>query len=191
LPVKQEIYEYLAQQIIMDYSINEGRCLDIGTGQGNLGLELAKRSQLHLYLLDIKGEPLEIALEAARENGLLSRVSAIRAAVENLPFLDDYFDLVVSRGSIFFWRSQTEGLREVNRVLRPGGAAYIGGGTSRLQPREAQEEFYKWARPRHREACIDWDKVTSEAYLRGCLEKADVRDFHITKDTGTWIEIRK
>ena len=191
MPVDKKIYEYLTQQFIQDYGITEGRCLDIGTGQGNLGLELAKQTSLQLYLLDIKEESLAIALASCEESGLQSRVSIIKAAAEQMPFLDNYFNLVISRGSIFFWQSQTDGLREVYRILRPGGVAYIGGGSSRLMPQAELKELLKWAKPIHREAVPNWNKVTSEPYLRECLEKAGVRNFKITKDTGTWIEIKK
>jgi ubiquinone/menaquinone biosynthesis C-methylase UbiE len=191
MPVDKKVYEFLAQQIIQDYGITEGRCLDIGTGQGNMGLEVAKLTKLQLYLLDVKEESLAIALAAAEELGLQSRVTIIKAPAEQLPFLDNYFDLVTSRGSIFFWKSQTEGLREVYRVLRPGGAAYIGGGSSRLMPQEELKKFFEWAKPRHREAVPNWDQVTSEPYLRECLDNAGIPKYKITKETGTWIEIRK
>ncbi|RPH39544.1 MAG: class I SAM-dependent methyltransferase, partial [Burkholderiales bacterium] len=86
--------------MIQDYGITRGRCLDTGTGQGNMGLEIARRTDLQLSLLDIKEELLKIALSSAEELGLQSRVTIIKAAAEQMPFLDNYFNLVVSRGSI-------------------------------------------------------------------------------------------
>jgi ubiquinone/menaquinone biosynthesis C-methylase UbiE len=191
MPVDQKIYEYLAQQIIQDYGITDGRCLDIGTGQGNMGLALAKRTSLQLSLLDVNQESLAIALVSSEESGLQSRVNIIKSGVEQMPFLDNYFNLIVSRGSVFFWQSQTDGFREAYRVLRPGGVAYIGGGTSRLMPKEEREAFFQWARPRHRDSIPDWEKKNSEPYLRECLENAGISNYKITKETGTWIEIRK
>ena len=38
-----KIFPYLAEQIINDYEIEEGICLDIGAGPGSLGLEMAKK----------------------------------------------------------------------------------------------------------------------------------------------------
>jgi SAM-dependent methyltransferase len=76
-----------------------------------------------------------------------------------MPFPDNSVDLVVSRGSIFFWNDPVQGLKEVYRVLRPGGKAYIGGGAGSgypaaavdklIQQRKAQlqgEEAEKWQR---------------------------------------------
>lgn len=191
MPVDKKIYEYLAQQIIQDYGITKGRCLDVGTGQGNMGLELAARTELQLTLLDVKDESLAIALASVEANGWQSRVSIIKASAEQLPFLDNYFDLIISRGSVFFWQSQTEGFKEAYRVLRPSGVAYMGGGTSRLMPKEEREAFFQWARPHHRDTIPDWEKKNSEPYLRECLDNTGISNYKITKETGTWIEIRK
>jgi ubiquinone/menaquinone biosynthesis C-methylase UbiE len=53
---------------------------------------------------------------------------------EDMPFPSNSVDLVVSRGSIFFWTDPSKGLQEVYRVLRPGGKAYIGGGHGSSYP---------------------------------------------------------
>ena len=58
-----------------------------------------------------------------------------------MPFPDDTVDLVVSRGSIFFWDDPAKGLSEVARVLRPGGKAYIGGGAGSGYPKWAAEKL--------------------------------------------------
>ncbi len=49
------------------------------------------------------------------------RIELILGNVEKMPFADGEFDLVVSNDSHFFWPDVPENLKEVYRVLRPGG----------------------------------------------------------------------
>jgi ubiquinone/menaquinone biosynthesis C-methylase UbiE len=189
--LQKEIYEYLGQQIVDDYKITAGRCLDIGTGAGILGLDVGKRSSLQVYLLDIDPEGLLKAESNCRDSGLASRTCIVRAPVEDLPFIDSYFDLVISRGSIFFWKDRVKGLSEVYRVLKTGGVAYIGGGVSRLMPRDQAEEFVRWARPRHHEQHPDWDDKNLLEIFKGLLITAGIQNYSLSSENGTWIEIKK
>ena len=43
-----------------------------------------------------------------------------------LPFVDDSFDLALSITSIKHWPDPVQGMREVLRVLRPGGRFFVG-----------------------------------------------------------------
>jgi ubiquinone/menaquinone biosynthesis C-methylase UbiE len=191
LSVPKRVYELLAQQIIDDYGITQGRCLDVGAGEGQMGLEIAKISSLSLYLLDVKPESLKRAEEKSSELGLLSRTVIIDAPVERIPFLDEYFDLIISRGSIFFWEDQASGLKEIHRVLRPGGVAFVGGGTSRYMPKKEADEFFAWARESHRKHNPDWDNKSNKQNLIKALERAEISDYDLMTDHGTWIEIKK
>ena len=51
---------------------------------------------------------------------------------ESMPFEDNFADLIVSRGSMFFWNDQTKVFKEIYRVLKPNGMAYIGCGLEQL-----------------------------------------------------------
>ncbi len=68
----------------------------------------------------------------ADEAGLTGRVRGVEGDAQNLPFRSNFADLVVSRGSVFFWPDQLAGVMEAYRILKPGGVAFLGGGFSRI-----------------------------------------------------------
>ena len=124
----KKIYPVIAKQILERTGITSDRCIDLGGGPGMLAVELAKASTLDVMVCDVTVECVALAKENSQEHGVHERVSAVQGSAEKLPFDDNSVDLVVSRGSIFFWENQQQGISEVYRVLRPGGWGYIGGG---------------------------------------------------------------
>lgn len=189
-----EIYPLLAQQIIDDYQIKKGRCVEIGSGDGKLGLELVKRAGLHVYIVDINKDVLEKALSRACDAGLADRTSSIQADVERLPFVNDFADLIVSRGSIFFWNDKPRGLSEIYRVLKAGGVAFVGGGLSRYISEQEREEFIRarTAELKDEQSRKEWERVRSPEYFRQNLRQAGISHFKLIADPpGIWTEIVK
>ncbi len=71
-------------------------------------------------------EMSETLLKKARLNPSL-RFAILRAGtIESLPFADASFDRVCTVNTIYFWSDQTQAMREVLRVLKPGGRFTIG-----------------------------------------------------------------
>lgn len=122
------VFPLLADYFLQYSGIKKGVCLDIGTGNGSLGIALAEKSDLQVLLIDLNTKILAFAEKNIEERGFSDRVSTLLANVELLPFQDNYAQLIVSRGSIFFWKDQVAGLNEIYRTLAPGGITFIGGG---------------------------------------------------------------
>lgn len=91
------------------------RVLDLGTGTATLGRGLARRGA-RVIGLDIAAE----LMRAARllEGG--ERVLFVQSHAERTPFLEASFD-VVAAVQCWHWFDRPAALREVRRVLRPGG----------------------------------------------------------------------
>lgn len=136
--VLSPVYPLLADYFLQQSGVREGICLDVGTGNGYMGLALAEKSDLTVRLIDVDPEMLGFAEENIKARQLSDRVETLRANVEALPFRDNYAQLIVSRGSVFFWEDQVKGFNEVYRVLAPDGMAFIGGG---FATRELMEDI--------------------------------------------------
>jgi len=106
------------------------------------------------------------------------RIVAIVAPAESIPLPDNCIDLVVSRGSIFFWQDKAQGIREVHRILRPGGVAMIGGGLGASYPLWARQEFIR-ARP---EAYRRFKETRSSQTFQQIAKEAGLVDFEIAGD---------
>ena len=171
-------YAAVADDILDHVGDRGGIWLDVGSGPGGLGLALARRHEGFTLLLDPNRDSLRKALDAAGERALSARVAAVIGTAEEPPLLDESVDVIVSRGSFFFWRDRAEGLRRLYRLLRPAGMAVIGGGLGSKYPAWAREEFIRRQRermtdPAEREAFrearspITFERLAREAGLRG------------------------
>ena len=187
------IYPLIAQQIVDDYQITCGTCLDIGTGPGYIGIELAKITNLEVYFVDMDPEALEKAEKNATACGLDNAVHFVGADVCALPFEDGFADLVVSRGSLWFWEDQIKGLQEIYRVLKTGGVAFTGGGLGRYTPATMRRRL----RGKRRRAVEEKGKTNflDADGLRELLDKTGLAGCRLVSDVdeeaGTWIEMRK
>ena len=136
-------FPYNVKDILNLCKPEKGFWVDLGAGKGQLTIPLVEATDNPVVMLDPNADSLSQGLELAREKGLAHRLSAVVGVAENIPFPDNSVDLVVSRGSVFFWSDPVKGLQEVHRVLRPGGKAMIGGGAGSGYPKEAVEELIR------------------------------------------------
>ena len=96
--------------------------LDVGCGAGAALRELAEQyPEAMLTGCDISPLAIETATALNSEFVKSGRMRFLRCGVPNLPFGDGTFDTVFSVESLYFWPDQTAGLREIRRVLAPGG----------------------------------------------------------------------
>jgi ubiquinone/menaquinone biosynthesis C-methylase UbiE len=93
--------------------------LDAGCGTGHTALTFAPHVA-QVTAVDFSVNMLQQGELLAAERGL-TNIKFQRADVEQLPFADQTFDLVVSRYSAHHWPHPQRALREFARVLRPGG----------------------------------------------------------------------
>jgi len=107
--------------------IQEGLCIDVGCGTGNLDIEIAKRSKLRIIGLDIDPDMKPLFEKRVREAGFEKRLSFVVGDAQKMPFPDHYADAIISRGTLTFIPDIPKCLKEVHRVLKPTGVAFLGG----------------------------------------------------------------
>ena len=105
------------------------KVIDIGCGPAGLSLALLRKVNLKdIYLLDIREEGLSKAKERINNEHPMTKVHIVKSDVHEIPLDENQFDLIISRGSLQFWKDQRKALGEIRRILKPKGIAYIGGG---------------------------------------------------------------
>lgn len=103
-----------------------GVAVEIGSGPGHLAVLLARAvPDLKIIGVDISPSMVEIANKRAAKADVADRVRFEVGDVSALPFADMQVNLVVSTLSMHHWPDPAAGLREIYRVLVPGGQAVI------------------------------------------------------------------
>jgi SAM-dependent methyltransferase len=195
------VYGPLAEQIVMEYNLadKEGIGIDIGGGPGDLVVELCKRTtRMHWINADINPKSFPHLSKIAAEADMGHRISMMFADAQELPFRDDYADIVVSRGSFHFWDDKLKAFSEIYRVLKPGGVAYIGRGFSDNLPvdiarkiRRAQEERGNFPK---------YDVAETARNLEHIMKSLEIKEYSIRiprppgsegVNYGVWVEFHK
>jgi SAM-dependent methyltransferase len=100
--------------------------LDVGCGGGRTVSKLASIvTQGKVYGVDHSPESVAMAGKINREWIAGARVEIREGSVSQLPFAPDVFDLVAAVETHFWWPDLPSDMREVLRVLKPGGRLII------------------------------------------------------------------
>ena len=115
-----------------DFVANSGvrlghEVLDLAGGTGDIAALMSKRvgKSGRVVLSDINEAMLEMGRERLEDRGISGNVSYTLANAEKLPFGDGEFDAVTIAFGLRNVTDQDAALREMFRVLRPGGKALI------------------------------------------------------------------
>ena len=123
----QAAERYMLEPHIFDFArFPEGQdknVLEIGVGMGADHLEWAKSRPRSLTGIDLTGRAVEFTRQRLDYYSLYSDLKV--ADAENLPFPNNFFDIVYSYGVLHHSPDTARAVDEVHRVLKPGGTARI------------------------------------------------------------------
>lgn len=97
------------------------RVLDVATGTAGVAIELARQTDAEVVGVDISEAMMARGRERVRAAGLERRVRLETGRAEGLPFADGSFDAVSFTYLLRYVPDPAATLRELARVLRPGG----------------------------------------------------------------------
>jgi demethylmenaquinone methyltransferase/2-methoxy-6-polyprenyl-1,4-benzoquinol methylase len=99
--------------------------LDVATGTGDFAIQLLRINPDKVTGVDISEGMLHVGRKKIARNGLNGKIELINGDSENLPFEDNKFDAVTVGFGVRNFEDVNKGLREILRVLRPGGMLVV------------------------------------------------------------------
>jgi SAM-dependent methyltransferase len=102
----------------------DATAMDVGCGGGRTIKQLAAKAA-QVYGIDYAAG--SVAASRAHNKRLIAagRVHVEQASVSRLPFADDKFDLVTAIETQYYWPNLQGDMREILRVLKPGGRMMV------------------------------------------------------------------
>ena len=159
----------LAEDILAAAGTDKGFCVDLGCGSGELAAAILRRSKFFVHALETDDGRVEAARRRLEASGLYGqRTAAEKGSLSRLPYPDYCANLIV-RGDLLAGGERGMSWKEVLRVLRPGGLAYVGQSAA---------------------AAKGGARLTAEG-LRRRLREAGVSDFEVFEKDGVWAKIRR
>lgn len=96
--------------------------LDVGCGGGKTVNTLAQWAHKgKVFGIDHSTEMVAYSKKVSKKLIDQNRVQIVAGSVEKMGFPNDYFNLVTAIETYYFWPSFCDALKEIKRVLKPGG----------------------------------------------------------------------
>jgi ubiquinone/menaquinone biosynthesis C-methylase UbiE len=163
------------------------KVLDVGCGTGASALPAAEAvgSKGSVVGVDLAARLLDRARAKAKARGL-SNVEFRLADMTSLGYPNDHFDAVVSVFSIFFVPDMEGLVRELWRMVRPGGKLAV----TTWGPRIFEPAYSRWQktikeeRPDLYSAFNPWDRITDPVSVRRLLHDGGAANIEVVAEEG-------
>jgi ubiquinone/menaquinone biosynthesis C-methylase UbiE len=101
--------------------------LEIGFGNGfHFSELLSLKDGMRIYGIDYSGEMVNQATSKNAASITSGQLILTEGNSDHLPYEDHMFDKVFCNMVIYFWENPEDHLKEIHRVLKPGGKFYTG-----------------------------------------------------------------
>ncbi|MEJ2170954.1 MAG: methyltransferase domain-containing protein, partial [Desulfobacterales bacterium] len=121
-PITEASHETVKHMASLLEGLDENsKVLDIGAGYGGAARYLASTFGCSVVALNLSEKENERDRELNRQQGLEDKITVVDGSFEEIPFENSRFDVVWSQDAILHSGNRELVLREVSRVLNPGG----------------------------------------------------------------------
>ena len=181
-------WERIGRRTVERLALSAGaNVLDVGCGTGASALPAAEAVGPNGFVIgvDLSSRLLDCARAKATARGL-TNVEFRLADMTALGFPDRRFDAVVSVFSIFFVPDMEDLVRELWRMVRPGGRLAV----TTWGPRIFEPAYSRWQsaikreRPALYSAFNPWDRITDVASVRRLLRDGGAANIEVTGEDG-------
>ena len=178
-------YRPVAEEIVSH--MNKGLILDLGTGPGYLPVEIVKKAPgINIIGIDLSRKLIKVARTNAESAGFDHQLTFKVGDSAKLQFEDDSFDMVISTGMLHSIKNPGDVFREIYRVLKNGGQAWVYDPVNLNSLHKKKE--WKASLAFH-EKCFLWlftrlkihqpAKPLSSQKIRSIIEATDFKDYQI------------
>ncbi len=149
--------EHLHRYAIVNEFIKNKVVLDIACGEG-YGSSLLSASARFVTGIDIDNTVIAHASQKYKKDNLLFK----RGSVENIPFEDAHFDVVVSFETLEHVSGHTSMLSEIKRVMKPGGLLILS-----TPNKKSYSDLYDYKNPFHKKELYlqELEKLLNEHFI--------------------------
>ena len=181
-------WDRVGKRTVANLKLHAGaKVLDVGCGTGASALPAAQAVGKNgsVVGVDLASRLLDRARAKALSAGL-DNVEFRLADMTTLDYPDKSFDVVVSVFSIFFVPDMEGLVRELWRMVRPGGKLAV----TTWGPRFCEPAYSRWfialgkERPDLVNAFNPWDRITDVVSVRKLLQDGGVKDAEVIPEDG-------
>jgi len=161
-----------AEGILKTTGVKGGLVVHVGCGDGKLTAALGASERFLVHGLAMTQEDVDAARAHIRKAGLYGRVSVELWSGPLLPYNDNQVNLLVADAGAV---SQ----KEIDRVLCPGGTAYLTGATAKTYPKPRRADIDEWTHYLHgpdNNAVAADARITTPKHLQWEAEPKRTRD---------------
>ncbi len=139
--------------------------LDAGCGVGATACYLVQTYGCHVTGVDLRESMVERARERARQEGVTEKTTFRLADVQDLPFEDESFDVVLCESVATFVEDKQQVVDELVRVVRAGGRVGLNEQIWLQPPTEEMRQFARqtWDITAEIPTREDWERMLSVA----------------------------